>query len=105
MSEHSRDGRRLADNPIAIVGVSGLFPMARNLPRATGSNIVDGADCIEDVPESRWNGWTTTTTPTRPPPDKTYSRRGGFLPEVDFNPLEFGAPAEPAWRSPTPADC
>ncbi|HRF95222.1 MAG TPA: beta-ketoacyl synthase N-terminal-like domain-containing protein, partial [Aggregatilineales bacterium] len=25
-------------------------------------------------------------------PDKTYSKRGGFLPDIDFDPMEFGLP-------------
>ncbi|WP_245877444.1 type I polyketide synthase, partial [Streptomyces glaucescens] len=81
---------RLAETPIAIVGLAGLFPKSRDL-RAFWHNIVDAADCIEDVPASHWN----TEDYYDPDPsaeDKTYVRRGGFLPEIAFNPMEFGLP-------------
>ncbi|ANS31104.1 polyketide-type polyunsaturated fatty acid synthase PfaA [Rhodococcus opacus] len=84
------DDRRLARNPIAIVGMSGLFPKARN-HREYWQNIVDGIDCTEDVPESRWS-LDEYYDEDRTAPDKTYSRRGAFLPDVDFDPLEFGLP-------------
>ncbi|GAF43306.1 type I polyketide synthase [Rhodococcus wratislaviensis] len=84
------DDRRLARNPIAIVGMSGLFPKARN-HREYWQNIVDGIDCTEEVPESRWS-LDDYYDEDRTAPDKTYSRRGAFLPDVDFDPLEFGLP-------------
>lgn len=90
MSERSREGRRLADDPIAIVGVSSLFPMARN-HREYWQNIVDGTDCISEVPESRWH-LSDYYDPDPAAPDKTYSRRGGFIPDVEFSPIEFGLP-------------
>ncbi|MDA3648383.1 acyltransferase domain-containing protein [Saccharopolyspora indica] len=85
-----RTGRRLADNPIAIVGMAGLFPMARNY-REFWQNVVDGADCTEEVPESRWR-LEDYYDADPSAPDKTYSNRGGFVPDVDFSPLEWGLP-------------
>ncbi|MFE3321771.1 beta-ketoacyl synthase N-terminal-like domain-containing protein, partial [Nocardia sp. NPDC059195] len=85
-----KDDRRLAHDPIAIVGMSGLLPMAHN-HREYWQNIVDGVDCTEEVPASRWS-LDDYYDPDRATPDKTYSRRGGFLPDVDFDPLEFGLP-------------
>lgn len=82
--------RRLADNPIAIVGMSSLFPMARN-HRDYWQNIVDGLDCTSEVPESRWRV-SDYYDPDPDARDKTYSRRGAFIPDVEFNPLEFGMP-------------
>lgn len=82
--------RRLANNPIAIVGMAGLFPMARNY-REFWQNIVDGTDCTEEVPESRWR-LEDYYDPDPSVPDKTYSHRGGFVPHVDFSPLEWGLP-------------
>ncbi|MGW5112915.1 beta-ketoacyl synthase N-terminal-like domain-containing protein [Nocardia sp. NPDC004123] len=84
------DDRRLARDPIAIVGMSGLLPKARN-HREYWQNIVDGVDCTEEVPASRWSldDYYDADPAT---PDKTYSRRGAFLPDVDFDPLEFGLP-------------
>lgn len=91
MSEQqSRPGRRLADSPIAVVGMSSLFPMARD-HREYWQNIVDGTDCTSEVPESRWR-LADYYDPDPAAPDKTYSRRGAFLPDVEFAPREFGIP-------------
>ncbi|MCD2104584.1 type I polyketide synthase [Rhodococcus erythropolis] len=84
------EDRRLARNPIAIVGMSGLFPKATS-HREYWQNIVDGVDCTEEVPASRWS-LDDYFDADRTAPDKTYSRRGAFLPDVDFDPLEFGLP-------------
>ncbi|AFA74817.1 polyketide-type polyunsaturated fatty acid synthase PfaA [Gordonia polyisoprenivorans VH2] len=82
--------RRLARNPIAIVGMSGLLPQAADLGQYW-QNIVDGVDCTTEVPDSRWSlDDYFDADPSAP--DKTYSRRGAFLPDVAFDPLEFGLP-------------
>ncbi|MFC8516863.1 beta-ketoacyl synthase N-terminal-like domain-containing protein, partial [Streptomyces sp. NPDC057257] len=81
---------RLAETPIAIVGLAGLFPKSRDL-REFWHNIVNAEDCIEDVPESHWNP-EDYYDPDPAAEDKTYVRRGGFLPEIAFNPMEFGLP-------------
>ncbi|MDX3224950.1 polyketide synthase [Streptomyces sp. ME19-01-6] len=81
---------RLARNPIAIVGLAGLFPRAMNV-REFWSNIVDGTDCTEEVPATRFS----VADYFDPDPfaeDKTYCRRGGFLPPFRFDPREFGIP-------------
>ncbi|GAA2402382.1 hypothetical protein GCM10010191_07310 [Actinomadura vinacea] len=54
-------------------------------------NIVDAADCVEDVPASRWRV-EDYYDPDPDAPDKTYSTRGGFVPDVAFDPLEWGLP-------------
>ncbi|WP_433192150.1 SDR family NAD(P)-dependent oxidoreductase [Nocardia sp. CA-107356] len=82
--------RRLARTPIAIVGMSGLFPMART-HREYWQNVFVGTDCTQDVPESRWSV-TDYYDPDPAARDKTYSRRGGFLPNIEFDPVEFGLP-------------
>jgi acyl transferase domain-containing protein/acyl carrier protein len=90
MSTH-KINRQLQQNPIAIVGMASLLPQARNL-RQYWSNIVNKADCITDVPETHWSVKDYYDPNPRTPEDKTYCKRGGFLPEVDFNPMEFGIP-------------
>ncbi|WP_242606728.1 type I polyketide synthase [Protofrankia symbiont of Coriaria ruscifolia] len=70
--------------------MSGLFPNAHNY-REYWQNIVDATDCTQDVPASRWN-LEDYFDPDPTVPDMTYSRRGGFVPDVDFDPLEFGLP-------------
>jgi polyketide-type polyunsaturated fatty acid synthase PfaA len=82
--------RRLADNPIAIVGLAGLFPQARD-HREYWRNIVEARDCTTEVPADRWDV-ADHYDPDPAVPDKTYARRGGFVPDVEFDPLEFGLP-------------
>ncbi|WP_181698313.1 type I polyketide synthase [Nocardia sp. GTS18] len=82
--------RRLARDPIAIVGMSGLLPKAHT-HREYWQNIIDGVDCTSEVPASRWS-LDDYYDADRSAPDKTYSRRGAFLPDVAFDPLEFGLP-------------
>ncbi|WP_405534125.1 SDR family NAD(P)-dependent oxidoreductase [Streptomyces sp. NBC_00075] len=89
-SHPSELDRRLARDPIAIVGLSALYPKSRDL-RAFWDNVVSAADCIEDVPETHWSvAEHYDADPSAP--DRTYSKRGGFIPAVPFNPLEFGLP-------------
>lgn len=76
--------------PIAIVGMASVFPQAKNLAEYW-NNIVNRTDCITDVPASRWN-IDDYYDPDPHAPDKTYCKRGGFIPDLDFNPLEFGLP-------------
>lgn len=73
---------------IAIVGISGIFPDAHNIEEYW-RNIVLGKDCTSEVPDSRWNKdlyYDPNTTDT----DKVVSKWGGFIPTIDFDPLEFG---------------
>ena len=81
---------RLSRNPVAIVGLAGVFPRAYDV-RAFWGNIVAGTDCIDEVPASRFS----VADHFDPDPfaeDKTYSRRGGFLPPFLFDPHQFGIP-------------
>jgi polyketide-type polyunsaturated fatty acid synthase PfaA len=78
--------------PIAIIGMAALFPKARNL-QEYWENIISRTDCITDVPPSCWNVEDYYDADPKAP-DKTYSRRGGFIPDVDFDPLEFGLPPD-----------
>ncbi len=87
----NRINRQLQHNPIAIVGMASLLPKARNL-REYWQNIVNKIDCITDVPSTHWSVEDYYDPNPRTTEDKTYCKRGGFLPEVDFNPMEFGIP-------------
>ncbi|MFR9800879.1 beta-ketoacyl synthase N-terminal-like domain-containing protein [Pseudonocardia sp. RS010] len=90
----ARVGRRTADEPIAIIGMAGLFPMARNY-RDYWQNILDAVDCTSEVPKTHWRpeDYFDPTPSTEPShPDTTYCTRGGFVPETRFSPGEFGLP-------------
>ncbi len=81
---------RLARNPIAITGVAGMFPQAHDI-REFWRNVVAGRDCITDVPEKSWRV-DDHYDPDMFAADKTYARRGGFLPPTVFDPAEFAMP-------------
>ena len=81
---------KLQKTPIAVIGVSALFPDAKNKGEYW-NNIINEVDSIIDVPESRWK-IDDYYDPDPTTPDKTYCKRGGFLPDIDFNPMEFGLP-------------
>jgi acyl transferase domain-containing protein len=76
--------------PIAIVGVSALFPGSTD---ATGfwKDILAGTDLIRDVPASHWLV-EDYYDPDPAAPDKTYARRGAFLDPIDFDALGWGVP-------------
>ena len=77
-----------AHTPIAIVGISCLFPGARGL-RDYWANVRDGFDAISEIPEGHWK--TSDFFDADPKaPDMTYGRRGGFIDPVDFDPMAFG---------------
>ncbi len=76
--------------PIAIIGMAAILPHAKDL-REYWQNILNQSDCIIDVPPSRWS-IADHYDPDPNVPDKSYCKRGGFIPEIDFDPLEFGLP-------------
>jgi acyl transferase domain-containing protein/NADP-dependent 3-hydroxy acid dehydrogenase YdfG len=75
---------------LAIVGVSALFPGSRDAG-AFWRNILTGADLLTDVPPTHWliEDW---YDPDPTVPDKVYAKRGGFLPQVQFDAGEWGVP-------------
>ncbi len=81
---------RLQEIPIAIIGISAIFPQSKNL-QEYWDNIVKEINCITDVPSSRWNMDEYYDADPNAE-DKTYCRRGGFIPDIDFDPMEFGLP-------------
>lgn len=76
--------------PIAVVGVSALFPGSTDA-RGFWADILAGRDLITDVPPTHW----LVEDYYDPDPtalDKTYCKRGAFLPSLNFDPVEFGVP-------------
>ncbi|MET7639993.1 SDR family oxidoreductase [Streptomyces sp. NPDC005438] len=78
------------DHRIAIVGVSAIMPGAPDVD-AFWRNVVEGRDLMTDVPADRWL-IEDFYDPDPAAPDKTYARRGAFLPEVEFDPMALGVP-------------
>jgi 3-oxoacyl-(acyl-carrier-protein) synthase len=83
-------GQRRAFTPIAVVGVSALFPGSLD---KTGfwRDILAGKDLLKEIPETHWliDDY-YDADPTKP--DKTYAKRGAFLDDVPFDPMEWGIP-------------
>ncbi|HEX8346995.1 MAG TPA: beta-ketoacyl synthase N-terminal-like domain-containing protein, partial [Actinoplanes sp.] len=79
-----------SQQPIAVVGLAGLYPGARDLHQFW-RNVVEGVDCITDVPDTHWRV-EDYYDPDPTVADKTYCRKGGFVPPVDFDPVAFGIP-------------
>jgi acyl transferase domain-containing protein/NAD(P)H-dependent flavin oxidoreductase YrpB (nitropropane dioxygenase family)/NAD(P)-dependent dehydrogenase (short-subunit alcohol dehydrogenase family) len=75
---------------IAIVGISTLLPGA-NDPETFWTNILQKNNVIQEVPPERWD-WRLFYDPDRKALDKSYSRWGGFLEDIPFDPLKFGIP-------------
>ncbi len=75
---------------IAIVGMAAIFPGAEDV-ETFWRNSLRGVDSITEVPADRWD-WRTYYDPDPKAPDKIYSKWGGFLPEVPFDPLRYGMP-------------
>ena len=76
--------------PIAIIGLAGILPEAENLDQYW-ENILHEVNCIREVPSTRWS-IADYYDPDPSAPDKSYSKYGGFIPDVPFDPMEFGLP-------------
>jgi len=75
---------------VAIIGMATLLPGADT----TGTfwrRILRGESAITEIPPDRWSlaGYFSDDPTER---DKIYSVRGGFLPDIVFNPLDYGIP-------------
>jgi acyl transferase domain-containing protein/NAD(P)H-dependent flavin oxidoreductase YrpB (nitropropane dioxygenase family)/NAD(P)-dependent dehydrogenase (short-subunit alcohol dehydrogenase family) len=75
---------------VAIIGMACILPKAGDL-RAYWENIIAKVDAITEVPKERWD-WRKYYDPDPSAPDKSYSKWGGFLDDVPFDPLNYGIP-------------
>jgi acyl transferase domain-containing protein/NAD(P)H-dependent flavin oxidoreductase YrpB (nitropropane dioxygenase family) len=75
---------------VAIVGMGCLIPGSPNVP-SFWRNLLNKVDAIREVPADRFdvNRYYSTDRKAR---DKVYSRWGGFLEPVPFDPLKYGIP-------------
>jgi polyketide synthase PksN len=75
--------------PIAIVGMTGKFPQAKDLDEFW-ENLMEGKDCIVEIPKQRWD-WQKYYGDPAKEVNKTNIKWGGFIDGVDeFDPLFFG---------------
>ncbi|HRW49578.1 MAG TPA: beta-ketoacyl synthase N-terminal-like domain-containing protein, partial [Caldilinea sp.] len=87
---NQREHRETASPPIAVVGVSALFPGSTDV-RGFWRSIVEGQDQIKEIPPNYWL-IDDYYDPNPAAPDKTYGKRGAFLDEVPFDAMTFGVP-------------
>ena len=77
------------DDDIAVIGISGKYPMAENLEEFW-ENLKKGIDCITEIPPKRWD-YQKYYSKEKGIKSKAYSKWGGFLSDYDmFDPLFFG---------------
>ncbi|WP_224402695.1 polyketide synthase [Pseudonocardia sp. ICBG1034] len=91
------DDRGLHD--IAIIGVDGVFPGAGDVD-GLWDVLVEGRDCLTEVPADRWNldeYYATDSTP-----GTVYLRRAGFVDDLEgFDAAFFRiAPSDAGWMDP-----
>ncbi|MEH2413331.1 PfaB family protein [Nostoc sp.] len=79
---------------IAIIGLSCLFPDAKN-PEEYWQNIVNQKDSTSSATvEEIGVDPTIFHNPVKGTPDKTYSLKGGYIRNFQFNPSEYNLPSE-----------
>jgi acyl transferase domain-containing protein/NAD(P)H-dependent flavin oxidoreductase YrpB (nitropropane dioxygenase family) len=86
--ESRADESRPAD--VAIIGIATLLPGA-TAPRTYWRNILDKTNAITEIPKHRWD-WRLLYSEDTKDRDKSFSKWGGFLDEIPFDPVRFGIP-------------
>ncbi len=75
---------------IAIVGMSALLPGSDDA-REYWENLLDGVNAITEIPSHRWD-WRLYFDEDPTARDKIYSKWGGFLKDMPFDPMRYGIP-------------
>ena len=75
---------------IAVIGVATVLPQA-NTARMYWENILAKVDAITEIPSHRWD-WRLYFDADRQAKDKIYSKWGGFLDDLPFDPMKYGMP-------------
>ena len=74
--------------PIAVVGMGGVFPEASNLS-TFWQNIINKIDTSADIPADRWAAPFKAMLTKEFQPDKAYSRRACLIRDFHFDPSEL----------------
>ncbi|MFM2061280.1 MAG: polyketide synthase PksN [Cyanobacteriota bacterium] len=93
----SPEKRSTDHQDIAIIGLSGRYPQAKNI-NEFWQNLKAGKNCISEIPQERWD-WKQYFDSEKGKEGKLYTRWGGFIDDVDkFDPLFFQLSAREAER-------
>ncbi|HVI45850.1 MAG TPA: SDR family NAD(P)-dependent oxidoreductase [Chitinophaga sp.] len=86
--------------PVAIIGMAGVLPQSENLA-VFWEHLLNGDDLVTEIPADRWN-WREYDGDPAKEENKTDSRWGGFIPDIDkFDAKFFGiSPREAALMDP-----
>uniref|UniRef100_Q02DB0 Beta-ketoacyl synthase n=1 Tax=Solibacter usitatus (strain Ellin6076) TaxID=234267 RepID=Q02DB0_SOLUE len=82
--------RAESSSSIAIIGMSCLLPKAPDL-LTYWDNILHKVDAVGEIPKGRWD-WELYFDSDPKAKDKIYSKWGGFLEDVAFDPTRYGMP-------------
>ncbi|PYG86581.1 polyketide synthase PksN [Ruminiclostridium sufflavum DSM 19573] len=85
---------KVSAKDIAVIGISGRYPMAKDL-NEFWNNLVEGRNCITEIPPERWD-YSLFYDSDKEKEGKMCSKWGGFIQDVDkFDPLFFNiSPSE-----------
>ncbi|GMQ83280.1 MAG: hypothetical protein BMS9Abin06_0013 [Gammaproteobacteria bacterium] len=91
-AKQDKQERQVASNPsdIAIIGIGAYLPKAVDV-RSYWDNIINAVDAITEIPPERWD-WRLYFDADRNAEDKIYSKWGGFLDDMVFDPMRYGIP-------------
>ncbi|MBA3720787.1 MAG: SDR family NAD(P)-dependent oxidoreductase [Parachlamydiaceae bacterium] len=82
---------RKENEPIAIIGLAGRYPKAKNLAEFW-ENLKAGKECANEIPNDRWSleGFYESNKSKAIEEGKSYSKWGAFIDDfADFDPLFF----------------
>ena len=77
-----------ASMPVAIIGIATIAPKGPDTERHW-ENCLHAVNAITEIPLPRWD-WRLYYTPSRRERDGIYSKWGGFIDEMPFDPMRFG---------------
>ncbi len=88
----AREKRNVNDGPIAVIGISGIYPQASSIEKYW-ENLKSGRNSIVEIPANRWtlDGFYEPNEQKAIDEAKSYCKWGGFINEFsEFDALFFG---------------
>ncbi|WP_161627445.1 phosphopantetheine-binding protein, partial [Pseudogulbenkiania ferrooxidans] len=92
--------RQPGRGPIAVIGISGMYPGADNL-EAFWQRLKNGDDCVGEIPARRWKlaGFYEPDEQKAVDAGLSYCKQGGFVDRfAEFDTLFFGIPPREAYN-------